>query len=54
MRIAIDINDVTKCTPVKDDQEEFVVVVAGASGKSLYEAWQQKIRDQADQPQFQL
>jgi hypothetical protein len=54
MRIAIDINDVRQCTPIEDDQLEYYVVLTGPSGKSVFEAWKQKLREQTDQPQLQL
>jgi hypothetical protein len=53
MRIAIDMNDVAACT-AKDEQVEFLVVLTGPSGKAVYEAWQQKQRDQGDHPQLVL
>jgi hypothetical protein len=61
MRIAIDMNDVAKCVWRYADADlsvpaevEYTVVLTGASGSSLYEAWQQKQRDLGDQPQFKL
>jgi hypothetical protein len=54
MRIAIDLSDVEMVTSLVDNTEGFVAVLTGASGKAVFEAWKQKMRQDSNQPQLQL